>query len=165
MHQLSNVFEGYQNAVDPAKGTEVITEVYVSKEAFLPFMTSMREDVIKHDFDVTYGTIRMIKKDTESFLAWARADFVCIICNLHVKHTEQGIQTAKKHFRLIIDHVIEHGGSFYLTYHKWATKKQVSICHPEIVPFLKFKKKYDPLQLFQSNWYRHYKAMFSEESD
>ncbi len=162
-HQLSNVFEGYQNAVDIEQGTEVITEVYVSKDSYLPFMTKMREDFLKWQCDLTYGTIRLIKKDTESYLAWAKEDFVCIICNLNVKHTDEGVTKAKEHFRMIIDRAIEYGGSFYLTYHKWATKKQIITCYPQFVHFLQLKKQYDPSELFQSSWYQHYKEIFSGE--
>jgi FAD/FMN-containing dehydrogenase len=162
-HQLSNVFDGYQHAVDINQGTEVITEVYVSKDSYLSFMTEMREDFLKYDCDMTYGTIRLIKKDTESYLAWAKEDSVCIICNLNVKHTDDGIKKAKEHFRMIINRVIKYRGSFYLTYHKWATKKQILTCYPQFVDFLRLKKRYDPSERFQSTWYQHYKAMFIDE--
>ncbi len=162
-HQLSNVFAGYQAAVDTENGTEMITEVYVSKEAYVEFMIEMRRVCAKYEFDVTYGTIRFIKKDTETFLAWAKADYVCIVCNLHVKHTEEGKERAKDNFRRIIDGVIKYGGNFYLTYHRWATKQQITTCYPQFIDFLKLKLKYDPAERFQSNWYRHYKVMFQEE--
>lgn len=41
--------------------------------------------------------------------------------------------------------------------------KQVLRAYPQFVEFLKLKKKYDPGERFQSDWYRHYKAMFAEE--
>jgi FAD/FMN-containing dehydrogenase len=164
-HQLSNVFDGYKDAVDVKQGTEVITEVYVSKESYLPFMRKMREDFLKNQCDMTYGTIRLIKKDTESYLAWAKEDSICIICNLNVKHTDEGIEKAKRNFRMIIDRVIQYGGSFYLTYHKWATKKQVISCYPKIIDFLRLKKQYDPAERFQSTWYKHYKKMFIDKLD
>jgi len=141
----------------------MITEVYVTKDAFVPFMAEVREDFLKHEIDMTYGTIRFIKKDTESFLAWAKEDYICIVCNLHVKHTGRGIKKAKEDFRRIIDKVIQHKGSFYLTYHKWATKEQLTACYPKFIDFLKLKQKYDPAERFQSNWYQHYKEMFKQE--
>jgi len=160
-HQLSNVFKGYQDAVDVEYGTEMITEVYVTKDAFVPFMAAVRADFLKHEIDLIYGTIRLIKKDTESFLAWAKDDYICIVCNLHVEHTSSGIEKAKEDFRRIIDKVIQYGGCFYLTYHKWATKEQITACYPQFVDFLKLKRTYDPSERFQSNWYRHYKEMFN----
>ncbi|MGI9456910.1 MAG: FAD-binding protein [Aeoliella sp.] len=160
--QLSNAFEGYRDAVDEKRDTEMITEVYVTKEAFNPFMSQVRKDFLKHEVDLTYGTIRFIEKDSESFLAWATDSLVCIVCNLHVVHTEEGKRKAIADFRRIIDRVIEHGGHYYLTYHRWATRKQVETCYPQFVEFLRLKKKYDPQERFQSNWYRHYKRMFAD---
>lgn len=159
-HQLSNVIEGYIEAVGEAKETEVITEVYVTKENFIPFMKAVRQDFVQHKVDMTYGTIRFIEPDTESFLAWAAERFVCIVCNLHVAHTPEGIGKAQEDFRRIIDRVIEYHGRFYLTYHRWATRQQVETCYPQFPEFLKLKLKYDPNERFQSDWYRHYVKLF-----
>ena len=55
---------------------------------------------------MTYGTIRFIEPDEESFLPWATRRSVCIVCNLHVVHTPEGIKKAQADFRRIIDRVI-----------------------------------------------------------
>src|SRR5438132_2629418 len=162
-HQLAGNFEGYREAVDAKGGTEMITEVYVKRDALLSLLSKARKDFLEHNVDMTYGTIRFIEKDTESFLAWAREPSVCIVCNLHVKHTPSGKEKAVEDFRRIIDRAIEHGGRYYLTYHRWATRKQVQTCYPQFVDFLRLKKKYDPQERFQSDWYRHYKQMFADK--
>ena len=77
-----------------------------------------------------------------------------------MEHTESGITQAKAAFRALIDLAIERGGSFYLTYHRWATQEQVEACYPQFADFLRKKQEYDPPELFQSEWYRHYKRMF-----
>lgn len=162
-HQLAAAFEGYREAVDEKRGTEMITEVYVTKDAFVPFLAQVRRDFLEHKVDLTYGTIRFIEKDTESFLAWAKERSICIVCNLHVVHTKEGKEKAAADFRRIIDRAIQFGGRYYLTYHRWATRKQVETCYPEFVDFLRLKKKYDPQERFQSDWYRHYKALFADK--
>jgi hypothetical protein len=159
-HQLAGEFVGHRTAVDPKDGTEMITEVYVSHENFLPFMEKVREDLVVREADLTYGTIRYIEPDTETFLPWASQRFVCIVCNLHVRHSPAGIEKAKRDFRQIIDRVIEFGGSFYLTYHRWATPQQVAACYPRIRGFFSLKRKFDPDLRFQSDWYRHYAREF-----
>jgi hypothetical protein len=67
-------------------------------------------------------------------------------------------------FRALIDLAIARGGSYYLTYHRFATREQVTKCHPQFASFLALKKKYDPDERFQSDWYRHYRALFSKDS-
>ena len=161
-HQLAGSFDAYRNAVDKERGTEMITEAYVTKDNFVPFMAKVRQDYIDHHVDMTYGTIRFIEKDNDTFLAWAREPLVCIVCNLHVVHTDAGRQKAAEDFRRIIDRAIEFGGRYYLTYHRWATRKQVETCYPQFVDFLRLKQKYDPQERLQSDWYRHYKTMFAD---
>lgn len=141
----------------------MITEVYVRKDAFVPFLAQARKDFLEHNVDMTYGTIRFIEKDTESFLAWAKEPSVCIVCNLHVVHSQKGKKKAAEDFRRIIDRVIRHGGRYYLTYHRWAERKQVETCYPQFVDFLRLKKKYDPEEHFQSDWYRHYRSLFADK--
>ena len=160
-HQLSNVFEGYNEAVESKPETEMITEIYVRADQLIPLMVDVRRDFIKHQVDMTYGTIRFIEEDTESFLPWATERCVCIVCNLHIAHTPEGIKKAKADFRRIIDRVIEYGGRFFLTYHRWATRDQVEACYPRFKEFLAAKRRYDPEERFQSDWYRHYAQLFS----
>jgi hypothetical protein len=160
-HQLAGSFDAYRTAADKRRGTEMITEAYVSKENFVPFVAKVRQDYLDHKVDMTYGTIRFIEKDNETFLAWAKEPSVCIVCNLHVAHTAGGKEKAALDFRRIIDRAIQVGGRYYLTYHRFATRKQVESCYPQFVDFLRLKNKYDPQELFQSDWYRHYKTMFA----
>jgi FAD/FMN-containing dehydrogenase len=160
-HQLSNVFEGYNEAVASKPETEMITEIYVRADSLIPLMVDVRRDFVEHHVDMTYGTIRFIEPDHESFLPWATERCVCIVCNLHITHTPEGLEKARADFRRIIDRVIEHGGRFFLTYHRWATREQVETCYPKFTEFLEAKLKYDPHRRFQSDWYRHYEGEFS----
>jgi FAD/FMN-containing dehydrogenase len=159
-HQLAGNFSGHRKAVDPRRGTEMITEVYLRHDRLLPFLAKVRGELARRDADITYGTMRFIEADRETFLPWAEHKSVCVVCNLHVQHTQAGIAKAKSDFRLIIARAIEFDGSFFLTYHRWATPEQVAACYPRIRDFFRLKKKYDPDQIFQSDWYRHYAPHF-----
>ena len=94
------------------KGTEMITELYVPRSALPSFLDSVRADFRQHDAQLIYGTIRLIEKDDESMLAWAREPWVCIVMNLHVDHDESGLRKAADNFRRLIDRAIEFGGSY-----------------------------------------------------
>lgn len=59
------------------------------------------------------------------------------------------------------DLAVWYGGSYYLTYHRWAERRQVEACYPQFQEFLSLKLRYDPAVTFQSNWYRYYREMFS----
>ena len=167
LHQLGYYEENYHRALDlhlgaPAPATEVITEIYVPRNALAQFMYAVREDFRQHKTEVVYGTIRLVERDEESFLAWARESFACIIFNLHVSHAPEGQEDAAAAFRRLIDRAIQLNGSYYLTYHRHATRAQVEQCYPQFPEFIRQKRRYDPDERIQSDWYRHYTTMFSE---
>ena len=110
---------------------------------------------------VIYGTVRLIEKDDESFLAWAKESYACIIFNLLTLHTPSGIEASARSFRGSIDLAVARGGSYYLTYHKFPKPEQVIACYPQFKEFLDLKRKYDPAERFQSDWYRYYRKLFA----
>lgn len=169
--QLSGAYvDNYHEALDrklgaKVKATEMITEIYVPRDHLAKFMEDAKGELRNQNANVIYGTVRLIEKDDESFLRWARESFACVIFNLHVTHNERGIDNAVRAFRGLIDLGIRHGGSYYLTYHRFATRHQVEACYPQFKEFLALKLKYDPDEMFQSDWYRHYKQMFNSLID
>ena len=165
--QMSVYPENYHRALDQRVGaqvraTEAITEIYCERELLEPFMAEVREYTRRDKVDIIYGTIRLIEQDRESFLPWARRPYACVIFNVHVEHTTSGLIKAGDVFRRLIDIGIKHGGSYYPTYNRYAIRRQVEACHPRLQEMLKLKRKYDEKELFQSEWYRHYKKMFEK---
>ena len=162
LHQFSGYLDDFHKVIDrrmkaahPA--SEVITEIFVPRARLAEFMEAARRDFRKNGVTVIYGTIRLIERDDETFLAWARESFACIIFNLHTVRTTQGIQHSAGAFRRLIDLAASFRGSYYLTYHKFASRRQLETCYPEFPEFLARKRKFDPQEIFQSDWYRHYR--------
>lgn len=165
-HQLSTYLDDYHRVLAPRLGgseraTEMITEIYVPRGALARFLTDVRERFRERRTDLIYGTIRLIERDDESFLAWAKQPYACVIFNLHVVHSPEGIERSAEEFRHLIELAIRYGGSYFLTYHRFATREQVEACYPQFPAFLRSKRRYDPDERFQSDWYRHYKRMFA----
>ena len=48
------------------QGTEMITELYVSRSALPSFLAAVRADFRRHGLQLIYGTIRLIERDDES---------------------------------------------------------------------------------------------------
>jgi FAD/FMN-containing dehydrogenase len=167
-HQLSYYDADFEQelqraAPDYPAGSLMITEVYVPRPALADFMREVGEDFRANGTNLIYGTVRLIARDTETFLPWARAEYACIVMNLRVTHTPAGIDKARSEFQRLIDRAVARGGSYFLTYHRWARKDQVLEAYPRMVEFLRLKRRYDPQERFQSEWYRHYKVMFADE--
>ena len=139
----------------------MISEVYVPRDKLASFMQKTAAAFRSGGVNVIYGTIRMIEPDDVTFLPWARQRWACIVVNLHVEHSEAGIERARREFRALIDLAMGFGGTFFLTYHRWASRAQVETCYPETRQFLEKKLHWDPEERLQSDWYRHLKTMFS----
>ena len=165
-HQLSTYIDDYHAILGPrvgsfADGTEMITEIYVPRDRLASFFEDVRTDFVEHDVNLIYGTVRLIERDDETFLAWAHEPWACVIFNLHTAHDTVALSKTADDFRRLINRGRAYGGSYFLTYHRWATRDQVLACYPQFPEFLALKREYDPEERFQSDWYRHYVAVFA----
>src|SRR5213082_2714548 len=164
-NQLSAYLPNYARKIREQIGGEesslIITEIYVPRSDLPNFLAQVAELLRSNHTIAIYGTVRLIEEDDESFLAWARKPYACIIFNLLSLHTPAGIEASARSFRGLIDLAIARGGSYYLTYHKFAKPEQVIACYPQFKEFLNLKKKYDPSERFQSDWYRYYRKLFA----
>jgi FAD/FMN-containing dehydrogenase len=158
---LPNYAQKIREQIGGKESSLIITEIYVPRRD-LPGFLARAAELLRSDRTIAiYGTVRLIEKDDESFLAWAKEPYACIIFNLLTLHTQAGIEASARSFRGLIDLAIARGGSYYLTYHKFAKLDQVLACYPQFKEFLELKRKYDPAERFQSDWYRYYRRLFA----
>lgn len=165
-HQFAEYIDDYHRWLDGLTGatdraTEMITEIYVPRERLEDFLVDVAADFRAAGVNLIYGTIRLVEAEAETFLPWARESWACTIFNLHTAHTRRGLEDAATAFRRLIDRAIERGGTYFLTYHRWATREQLETCYPEFPAFLAEKRAHDPDEIFQSEWYRHYARLFA----
>lgn len=164
-HQLSEYLDDYHSEIDrrtaaSCKGSEIITELYVPPECLVEFLQKSARLLADRKAQVIYGTIRLIQPDATTVMAWAKRRYACIIFNLHVDHEAASLDRAADTFRALIDVVIELQGSYYLTYHRFATPAQVERCYPRVREFFAAKQRFDPGGMFQSDWSKYYAPHF-----
>ena len=167
LHQRSEYIAGYHTALDrvtgaTTAGSEIITEIYVPRAALASFMKDAVAALRDGDPPVVYGTIRLVERDDEAVLTWAREPWACIIFNLHTRHDEAGMASSAEAFRMLIELARAYGGSYYLTYHRFATAEQLEACHPRFREFLAAKRRLDPDDRFASDWYRFYRGALAD---
>lgn len=165
--QLGYYPDDYHGELDLQLGakhpaTEMISELYVPRRELASFLRAAALRLREEQASVIYGTVRLIERDETSFLAWARERWACVVFNLHVEHEAAALERARHAFRALIDLARERGGSYFLTYHRWAERAEVEACHPRFVEFLRRKLAHDPEQRFQSEWWRHARTMFMD---
>ena len=138
-----------------------MTEVCCERDKIEPFMTEVRQYALREQVEIISATVRVVEPDNESFLAWAKKSWACTTFNVHIEHSTRGLIRAGDAFRRLIDAGLRHGGGYYPAHHRHALRRQVDFCFPQFGEFLQLKRKHDPAEFFQSDWYRHYKTMFS----
>ncbi len=168
LHQMSEYLDDYVDYLkkvrpDLPEGSLMITELYVPRNQLDTFIQRIVQDNQAQPLNIVYGTLRLIQRDDETFLPWAKEDYACIIFNLRVEWLKGGREKAKRDFQRLIDRALELDGSYFLTYHRWARKDQVLRAYPQFVEFLRMKRNYDPEERFQSEWYRYYRQLFGSE--
>ena len=161
--QLSMYIDDYHEELDQrlyggTKCSETITEVYVPLSRLGEFMHAAADELVRRETDVIYGTIRLIARDDETFLNWAKQPYACIVFNLHFQHTESSIAKLADDLRCLIDLATNFGGSYFLTYSRFATPIQLNKCYPRFGEFVALKDKYDPEGVFSNDWYRAYRG-------
>ncbi|MFN9664612.1 MAG: FAD-binding oxidoreductase [Akkermansiaceae bacterium] len=164
-HQLSVYLNDYHDKLDHDCGatvpaSEMISELYVLRSNLEAFLTEAAQLLRELGVVVIYGTVRLIQKDDESFLPWASQDFACVVLNLHTEHSPEGIGKSAEAFRRLIDVALSLGGSYFLTYHRWARRDQLERAYPQFRQFLAHKDALDPDGRFQSEWWRHHRNLF-----
>jgi FAD/FMN-containing dehydrogenase len=157
-HQNATYLDNYAELLqagddDGPLATLMISELYVPREQLPAFLRAAAGVLRDTGAEVLYGTVRLIEQDDHTLLAWAREPWACTIFNLLVEHDDAGRERAARAFRGLIDAALKLGGSYYLTYHRWATDEQLHAAHPRIGEFVEYKRRQDPDGRFRSNWF------------
>jgi FAD/FMN-containing dehydrogenase len=165
-HQYSPYPRGYHHRIDRVlharyPGSDPLIEVYVPRSRLVDFLSKARQELLERKASVIYGTVRLIRRDGDTFLAWANQDYACVIFTLHMDHSPEGIARTSETFRALISLSVSAGGSYYLTYNRFADRKLLESAYPQFSRFLELKTKYDPTHTFQTDWYRCYAGLTS----
>jgi len=154
---LSAYVEGYAERIDALlpealRGTEIITELYVPRARAAALLERAAVELRARRSPATYGTLRLIEPDRETALPWAREAWACVIFNLFARRDTEDRGRAGEAFCALIDHALELGGTFFLTYHRFATGDQLRAGHPGLEAFMAERRRRDPGGVLRSDW-------------
>jgi FAD/FMN-containing dehydrogenase len=100
-------------------------------------------------------TIRDVSKDNISTLPYAKQDMFAFVCLFSQKQEFTDEAKMKEFTEKVIDDVLKLNGSFYLPYRLHYTQEQLSKAYPEIGDWINLKRKWDPKQVFDSEFYQY----------
>lgn len=139
-----------------ADSTEILQEYFVPPGRMEAFLVDARREVCDRGADLLNVTVRSVKADRDAFLRYAEADRTALVFLFHQARTPAADEAMKPLTRALIDAAVTRGGTYYLPYRLHATREQLAAAYPRAAEFFALKRRYDPGELFQNEFYLAY---------
>jgi FAD/FMN-containing dehydrogenase len=136
--------------------TDILHEYFVARDHAGEFLAAARKIIRKHNADLLNVTVRDIKTDHDTFLKYATEDMFAFVMFFSQARTPAGEAEMQAMTQELVDAASEAGGRYYLPYRLHPTSAQFRRAYPQADEFFKSKRRYDPQQLFQNEFYRKY---------
>lgn len=135
---------------------DILHEYFVPPQRFGAFLSAMRAIIPKHHGDLLNVTVRHVAEDHDTFLRYADREMYALVLLFCQQRTEEGDAQMQAMTRDLIDAALQLGGRYYLPYRLHATVEQFDAAYPPGRQFFELKRKYDPQELFQNEFYVKY---------
>lgn len=147
---------------------EWLQEYFVKRKDLGHFLKELGNILMENKVPVLNATVRFVKHDTKSKLAYARdEDRFAIVLFFNQSLAQEEIDRTRAWIRQVIDYLKDEcdHGTFYLPYQQFATKEQFQACYPQWQEVLDLKRRYDPNSLFENGLYKQYLEPEAKDDD
>ncbi|MBZ4034937.1 FAD-binding oxidoreductase [Flavobacterium sp. 17A] len=141
---------------DP-NSTDLLQEYFIPEKDFNSYLKDIKPILLQSKLDLLNITIRAVNKDEDAFMNYARENVFGFVFLFNQKKTEKEENEMKILTNQLVDAAIKNNGTFYLPYRLHIHKNKMRKVYPQADEFFRQKKKYDPKELFQNQFYEHYK--------
>lgn len=145
-----------------ADSTDILHEYFVPRDRAAGFVAQMREILTERQANLLNVTVREVNEDQDTFLRYADQPMLAFVMLFVQQKTAAGEQAMLELTRELIDAALNHGGRYYLPYRLHATPEQFHQAYPQAGEFFELKRKYDPEELFQNEFYLKYGQIEAE---
>ena len=136
--------------------TDILHEYFVARDNAGRFLTAARRIIRKHKGDLLNVTVREVRTDNDAFLKYADQNMLAFVMFFSQPRTAAGDSEMQGMTRELINAVLDAGGRYYLPYRLHATPSQFRRAYPQADEFFRLKRRYDPQELFQNEFYKKY---------
>ncbi len=136
--------------------TDIIHEYFIPKQQFAPFLARLRDIIPRHACDLLNATVRDVRSDTDTVLRYADQEQFALVLFFTMERSAAADQRMGQLTRELIDVALDLGGRYYLPYRLHATAEQFARAYPQANDFFRAKRRFDPDELFQNEFYRRY---------
>jgi FAD/FMN-containing dehydrogenase len=138
------------------KTTDILHEYFVDRNHAGEFLAAARNIVRKHNGDLLNVTVRDVRADSDTFLNYASTDMLAFVMFFSQPRSALGDAQMQEMTIELVDAVLDAHGRYYLPYRLHATIGQFRRAYPQSERFFTLKRRYDPDELFQNEFYVKY---------
>ena len=136
--------------------TDILVECFVPPDQFDPFVKELRSIIPMNHADLLNVTVREVIEDHDAFLRYADKNMISLVMLFSQKRDAEGEKRMTAVTQAMIAAALRHDGRYYLPYRLQATPEQFAEAYPQAKEFFALKRKYDPDELFQNEFYLKY---------
>ncbi len=151
LNRSSNLLENQKQA-----DTDILHEYFIPPKSMGAFLEKCHTIIPKYNGDLLNITVRNVHRDSDSFLRYADRDLFGLVMLFHQRRTPDAEASMQTMTQELIDAALSVGGRYYLPYRLHATKEQFVRAYPQARKFFALKRKYDPEEVFQNQFYLKY---------
>jgi FAD/FMN-containing dehydrogenase len=146
--------EVFENRTDDT--TDILHEYFVPRNRVAGFVNAMRKILKEHQPNLLNVTVRSVNRDEDTFLRYADQQMIAFVMLYVQPKTYEAEDAMQALTRDLINASLQHQGRYYLPYRLHASRKQFERAYPQAKEFFDLKRKYDPDELFQNQFYLQY---------
>jgi len=151
---LSDEVGWYVNGSPEA--TDILHEYFVPRAEAGRFVADAQRIIRQHQGDLLNATVRDIAADTDTFLRYAREPVMAFVMFFNQPRTGAADAQMERMTQELIDAALAARGCYYLPYRLHATPEQFRRAYPQAAAFFEMKRRHDPQERFQNQFYLKY---------
>lgn len=137
--------------------SDILHEYFIPADSINRFIDEIRKTIPKYKVDLMNITIRNVLKDQDAYMCYARKEVFGFVMLFNEAIDPGADREMRNLTQELVDKAISLGGTYYLPYRLHATREQFYRAYPMAEDFFKLKRKYDPEEIFQNQFYKTYK--------
>jgi FAD/FMN-containing dehydrogenase len=136
--------------------TDILHEYFLPRDKAVPFLKQAKAIIQAHHEDLLNVTVREVQTDNDTFLRYVDQPMIAFVMFFSQRRTASADQDMGHMTRELVDVALHSGGRYYLPYRLHASGDQFRAAYPQADEFFRLKRKYDPDNLFENEFYVKY---------
>lgn len=141
---------------EESNSSDLLHEYFIPKAKVGDFIKALQTIIPLHRANLLNITLRNVLPDQDTQLAYAREEVFGFVMLFNQPHTEAGEAAMQALTQDLIDAALGLDGTYYLPYRLHATPEQFRRAYPMADEFFAAKRRYDPGEVFQNQFYLKY---------